>query len=65
MTTTELTDEQAAALRDYESALKEVQKALVGKPGFGAEARYGETYQALVKLGLAPQIRPKYRAAGQ
>lgn len=31
-------------------------------PRRGAEARYGETYQALVRSGLSPQIRGKYRS---
>lgn len=29
----------------------------------GLEATYGQTYQALVRLGARPQIRKKYRKA--
>jgi hypothetical protein len=32
-----------------------------GKTAPGAENAYGQAYQALVKAGLAPQIKFKYR----
>lgn len=32
-----------------------------GKAGEGVEKKYGQTYQALVKAGLRPQLRKKYR----
>ncbi len=31
----------------------------------GAEQQYAQAYQALVRLGLRPQIRTKYRQAVQ
>jgi hypothetical protein len=30
----------------------------------GAEAEYAQAYQALVRVGLRPQIRKKYRSRG-
>jgi hypothetical protein len=30
----------------------------------GMEAKYGQAYQALVRLGARPQIRAKYRVSG-
>ena len=32
-----------------------------GEGGQGVEAAYGQAYQALVRLGAAPQLRKKYR----
>lgn len=56
------TDEELAALRDYESARKEVNKCLVtNSGGKRAEAIYADAYQRLVRLGLAPQLKRKYR----
>lgn len=57
----ELTDEQTKALREFESATKNMRAGLVGKPGFSAERVYGIAYQALVRVGLAPQIKNRYR----
>lgn len=36
-------------------------KKLAGKGGQGVENAYGTAYQALVTLGVRPQIRKKYR----
>lgn len=46
---------------EFSAAHADVKKALSGKPGFGIEAKYGQAYQHLVRLGLKPQIRRKYR----
>lgn len=54
-------DEIRKAEQGYASALGDVKKALGGKPGFGIEAKYGQAYQWLVRLGARPQIRAKYR----
>lgn len=54
-------DEVRNAEAEYARTLGEVKKALPGKPGFGIEARYGQAYQRLVRLGLRPQVRLKYR----
>jgi hypothetical protein len=43
---------------EYESALKSIKSISKGQ---GVEKKYGMAYQALVKAGLAPQIRKKYR----
>jgi hypothetical protein len=32
-----------------------------GKSAEGAESEYGQAYQALVRAGLRPQLRKKYR----
>jgi hypothetical protein len=54
-------DEIRKAEQAFASALTEVKKALPGKPGFGIEANFGQAYQRLVRLGVRPQIRRKYR----
>ena len=43
---------------EYESAMKSIKSISKGQ---GVEKKYGMAYQALVKAGLAPQIRKKYR----
>ncbi len=45
----------------YEAAWKRVASGAGGKQAQGVEAAYGLAYQALVKAGLKPQIRKKYR----
>jgi hypothetical protein len=57
-----MTDEQKNALYDLEQASKKVKACLGMKQGGdGAEKRYSQAYQACVKLGIAPQIRKRYR----
>lgn len=48
------------ALREFEAAGKALRSA-PGKAAQGAENRYGGAYQNLVRLGVRPQIRHKYR----
>lgn len=48
--------------RDFEAASKRVKQGLTMRAGgSAAEAAYSATYQALVRVGLRPQIRGKYR----
>lgn len=54
-------DEIMAADAVFAGATADMRKALPGKPGFGAESRYGDAYQHLVRLGEKPQLRLKYR----
>lgn len=57
----EYTEEQAKALQAYELAVKGVQKCQTARTGgTGAEATRSAAYGELVRLGLAPSIRPKY-----
>jgi hypothetical protein len=58
-----MTEEIKAAESEYNAALAQLQKTRPGKEGFGNEAKYGEAYQMLVRLGVRPQIRLKYRGA--
>jgi hypothetical protein len=44
------------ATQEFASATRQVHQAIPGRPGFGIEAKYGQTYQWLVRLGAAPQI---------
>jgi hypothetical protein len=53
-------DDARRLVSSYEAAWKRLQ-GLGGKNAQGAEAAYGLAYQALVKAGLRPQIRRKYR----
>jgi hypothetical protein len=46
---------------DFNSASTAIKKQVGGKGGEGTEAKYGQAYQALVKAGVRPQIRKKYR----
>lgn len=54
-------EEIALAHSEFNAARTKIYKCDPGKPGFGAEARYGETYQKLVLLGEKPQLKLKYR----
>lgn len=54
-------DEIRRAERAYEIALTELRKVRLGKSSVGSEAAYGEAYQQLVRLGIRPQLRLKYR----
>jgi hypothetical protein len=54
-------DEVERRLRsNYNDAWRKVASSS-GKTAQGAEAAYGQAYQALVRAGLAPQIKQKYR----
>lgn len=46
--------------RDLELASKDLQNA-AGRQAQGAENKYGDAYQRLVRAGLRPQIRKRYR----
>lgn len=46
---------------NFNSATSSLKKIVGGKAGDGAENNYGQAYQALVKAGIKPQIRKKYR----
>jgi hypothetical protein len=46
---------------DFNAASTAIKKQVGGKGGEGTEAKYGQAYQALVKAGVKPQIRQKYR----
>jgi len=56
-----MTEDEKQSLRSaYNAAWKRVQGSS-GKSAQGAESQYGQAYQQLVKAGLAPQIKRKYR----
>lgn len=58
----ELTEDQKVAVRNYEAARKQVEKSLTTvNGGKRAETVYAEAYQKLVQVGLAPQLKRKYR----
>jgi hypothetical protein len=54
-------DEIRAAEQELAAALKRIKEAKAGKMNFGYEATYGQAYQRLVRLGVRPQLRGKYR----
>lgn len=56
-----MNEQQEKATQEYEAARKTVNSQLVGKPGARAEIEYGEAYQRMVVLGIAPQIPNRYR----
>lgn len=49
------------AQQAHDNAWAVIRKATPGKAGFGHEATYGQTYQYLVRLGVKPQLKKKYR----
>ena len=48
-------------ISNMNAASNNVRKIISGKGGDGAEKKYGQAYQDLVKVGLKPQLRKKYR----
>jgi hypothetical protein len=47
--------------QELDKALTKIRNAKAGKMTSGLEAIYGSTYQKLVRLGEAPQLKGKYR----
>jgi hypothetical protein len=60
-TTMDIDEEIRKAREAHDAAWAVVRKATPGKAGFGIEAVYGQTYQYLVRLGVKPQLKKKYR----
>ena len=54
-------DEIRRTVTAYESALDAIRRAKPGKATGGLEAKLGQAYQNLVRLGARPQIKLKYR----
>lgn len=54
-------DEADRLERSLAAASGNLKKSLGGKPGDSAEKVYSIAYQALVKAGLKPQLRKRYR----
>lgn len=48
-------------ISNFNAAATTIKKQMGGKTGDSAEKVYGQAYQALVKEGVKPQIRKKYR----
>lgn len=47
--------------RDLVAAFSKLKSGVGGKAAMGFEKNYGIAYQALVRAGLRPQIKGKYR----
>ena len=47
--------------RAYNSAAADLKKGMGGKVGDSAEKKFGLAYLSLVKAGLAPKLKKKYR----
>lgn len=56
-----MTDEQERALAEFRRVSKAVGQGLGFRGGVGAEKAYSQAYQHLVRLGLAMQLKKKYR----
>ena len=54
-------DEADRLERALANASGNLKKSVGGKPGESNEKVYGIAYQALVKAGLKPQLRKRYR----
>jgi len=48
-------------ISNMNAASSNIRKIIAGKGGDGAEKKYGQAYQELVKVGLKPQLRKRYR----
>lgn len=49
------------AEREFATASANVRKGMGGKQGDASEKIYGQTYAALVRLGVKPLLKGKYR----
>ena len=47
--------------RAYNAAANDLKKGMGGKVGEAAEKKFGAAYLNLVKAGLAPRLKKKYR----
>ena len=47
--------------RNLASAAADLKRGAGGKAGQTAEKKYGQAYMALVKAGLRPKLKAKYR----
>lgn len=56
-----MSEDNDRLLSDFNAASNNIKKSIGGKSGEGAEKLYGQTYQTLVKNGLKPPLRRKYR----
>lgn len=48
-------------ISNFNAATSSLKKIAGGKAGEGIEKVYGQAYQQLVKVGIKPQLRKKYR----
>ena len=48
-------------ISNINAASNNVRKIISGNGGDGAEKKYGQAYQDLVRVGLKPQLKKKYR----
>jgi hypothetical protein len=55
-----LTPEQEWALAEFNAARKPL-GSVFGKKSGGVENLYGQAYQRMVQLGMAQQLKKKYR----
>lgn len=56
-----MSDNNERLISNFNSASTSLKKITGGKAGEGIEKVYGQAYQQLVKVGLKPQLRKKYR----
>jgi hypothetical protein len=56
-----MSEDNDRLISSMNAASNNVRKIVSGKGGDGAEKKYGQAYQELVKVGLRPQLRKKYR----
>jgi hypothetical protein len=56
-----MADDHDRLLHAFREAYTRLTKTGASKSSQGVESAYGEAYQALVRAGLRPQIKKKYR----
>ena len=56
-----MSEDNDRLIANFNSASSAVKKSMGGKAGEAAEKVYAIAYQQLVKAGIKPQLRKKYR----
>jgi hypothetical protein len=56
-----MSEDNERLISSFNAASSSLKKIAGGKAGEGIEKVYGQAYQQLVKAGIKPQLRKKYR----
>lgn len=56
-----MSEDSERLISNFNSASNSLKKIAGGKAGESIEKVYGQAYQQLVKVGIKPQLRKKYR----
>ena len=56
-----MSDDVEKLKSNLNAASSNLRRVVGGKAGDGVEKTYGQAYQALVRVGVKPQLKKKYR----